>query len=178
MIAQGRRQPGGAAPNLNWMQADEIPLSAATPATGSATSYFLDRTQERWYRFPVGPGGTVHVEFTGPHGSVVSLHRDPTPFYNELIAPTKTAEVSAGSKDAAFLPSQSLPSQSLPSQSLERGFLPSAGAEVEARFERQPSDSFGAEQHRRIEQRLRAEGSLWTVRRGTRGFERRIRGEV
>jgi CSLREA domain-containing protein len=106
-------------PNLNWVQAQAI-----TP--GSQTHQFItDLYQEKWFKFPVQPGETVHVQLTSLPGSAVSLHRDPLPLYNGLIQPNNAAALSVAAADSAFLPSGSLPSGSLPSGSLPSGSLPS-----------------------------------------------------
>ena len=106
-------------PNLNWVQAQPV-------SSGSSTQqYITDRFQEKWFKFAVQPGSTVHVQLTGLPGSAVSLHRDPLPIYNALIQPNSAAALSAAAADTAFLPSGSLPSGSLPSGSLPSGSLPS-----------------------------------------------------
>ena len=106
-------------PNLNWAQAQTI-------SSGSQTQqYITDRFQEKWFKFPVGPGSQVQVTLSGSPGSAVSLHRDPYPIYNGLIVPGNAAVLAAEAADTAFLPSGSLPSGSLPSGSLPSGSLPS-----------------------------------------------------
>ncbi|HET6594678.1 MAG TPA: PxKF domain-containing protein [Anaerolineales bacterium] len=108
-----------ATPNLNWVQAQTV-------SDGSQTQQFItDIFQEKWFKFAVQPGSTVHVKLTSLPGSAVSLHRDPYPIYNSLIDPENAALLSAEASDAAFLPSGSLPSGSLPSGSLPSGSLPS-----------------------------------------------------
>jgi CSLREA domain-containing protein len=105
--------------NLNWVQAQTV-------SGASQTGQFItDRFQEKWFKFPVQPGSTVHVKLTSLPGSAVSLHRDPYPIYNSLILPQNAEVLSAQAADVAFLPSGSLPSGSLPSGSLPSGSLPS-----------------------------------------------------
>ena len=105
--------------NLNWVQAQTVSGSSQTQ------QYITDRFQEKWFKFPVGPGSVVNVTLTGLPGSAVSLHRDPYPVYNGLINPQNAAVLAAAAADTAFLPSGSLPSGSLPSGSLPSGSLPS-----------------------------------------------------
>ena len=105
--------------NLNWVQAQAV-------SSGSQTQQFItDIFQEKWFKIPVQPGSTIHVQLTSLPGSAVSLHRDPFPIYNALIDPQNAEVLSAEASDAAFLPSGSLPSGSLPSGSLPSGSLPS-----------------------------------------------------
>jgi predicted outer membrane repeat protein len=108
-----------ATPNLNWVQAQEVPTTSQTG------QFITDRFQEKWFKFPVQPGSTVSVKLTSLPGSAVSLHRDPYPIYNALTLPQNAPALSAQASDAAFLPSGSLPSGSLPSGSLPSGSLPS-----------------------------------------------------
>ena len=105
--------------NLNWYDAQLISGNSTTQ------QYMTDIFQEKWFKFPVQPGGTVKVTLTSLPGSAVSLHRDPNPIYNELINPQNGDLLSAEAADTAFLPSGSLPSGSLPSGSLPSGSLPS-----------------------------------------------------
>ena len=107
-----------ATPNLNWFDAQAF-------FGESQTQYMTDIFQEKWFKFPVQPGGKVTVTLTSLPGSAVSLHRDPNPIYNELINPQNGDLLSSQAQDAAFLPSGSLPSGSLPSGSLPSGSLPS-----------------------------------------------------
>lgn len=112
--------------NLTWLDALELGLDPVSAGSigDSAQQRILDRYQEKWFKFPVNPGDTVHVTLTGQPGSGITLHRDPTSFYNGLTNPPSAAVLSAAAADTAFLPSQSLPSQSLPSQSLPSQSLP------------------------------------------------------
>jgi CSLREA domain-containing protein len=105
--------------NLNWAQAQAVTGNSQTQ------QYITDRFQEKWFKFPVGPGSQVQVQLTGLPGSAVSLHVDPFPIYNGFINPGNAAVLAAEAADAAFLPSGSLPSGSLPSGSLPSGSLPS-----------------------------------------------------
>ena len=107
-----------ATPNLNWFDAQHF-------FGESQSQYMTDIFQEKWFKFPAQPGGTVTVTLTSLPGSAVSLHRDPNPIYNELINPENGDLLSSQAQDAAFLPSGSLPSGSLPSGSLPSGSLPS-----------------------------------------------------
>ena len=107
-----------ATPNLNWFDAQ--PFLGETQ-----TQYITDIFQEKWFKFPVQPGGTVTVTLTSLPGSAVSLHRDPNPIYESLTNPENGDLLSSQAQDAAFLPSGSLPSGSLPSGSLPSGSLPS-----------------------------------------------------
>lgn len=113
--------------NVNWQAAQSLALSEVGGDLVGATvqQRIMDRFQEKWFKFPVAPGDKVRIELTSLPGSAVSLHRDPLPFYNNLINPSSAAVLSAEVADVAFLPSQSLPSQSLPSQSLPSQSLPS-----------------------------------------------------
>jgi hypothetical protein len=103
--------------NLTW--------ATAAPIAGSASQYFTDRGQEKWFKFAVNPGDKVTVTLAGLPGSAVTLHRDPNPFYNGLTNPTSAAVLSAQAADSGFLPSGFLPSGFLPSGFLPSGFLPS-----------------------------------------------------
>ena len=105
--------------NLNWYDAQLISGNSTTQ------QYMTDIFQEKWFKFPVQPGGTVKITLTSLPGSAVSLHRDPNPIYNELVNPQNGDLLSAEAADPAFLPSGSLPSGSLPSGSLPSGSLPS-----------------------------------------------------
>jgi CSLREA domain-containing protein len=105
--------------NLNWVQAQQI-------SSGSSTQqYITDNYQEKWFKFAVHPGDTVHIELSDLAGSALSLHTDPNLIYNELINPDGATGLSAQAAGTAFLPSGSLPSGSLPSGSLPSGSLPS-----------------------------------------------------
>ncbi|MBX3010787.1 MAG: Ig-like domain repeat protein [Caldilineaceae bacterium] len=106
-----------ATPNLNWEAAFGL-------GGGTATQYITANYQEKWFKFPASPGAQVRVTLTSQPGSVVSLHRDPFFFYNELTVPTNAAALAAQAADTGFLPFQSLPFQSLPFQSLPFQSLP------------------------------------------------------
>ena len=113
--------------NVTWQAAQLLNLTevGAGLVGDTVQQRIMDRFQEKWFRFPVGPGDKVHIELTSVPGSAVSLHRDPLPFYNSLTNPQSVAVLSAAAADTGFLPSQYLPSQYLPSQYLPSQYLPS-----------------------------------------------------
>jgi CSLREA domain-containing protein len=116
-----------ATPNLNWFDAQALSfdIEQAASVHSQTQQYMTDIFQEKWFKFPATPGGTVTVTLTSLPGSAVSLHRDPNPIYEDLINPENGELLSSQAQDAAFLPSGSLPSGSLPSGSLPSGSLPS-----------------------------------------------------
>ena len=100
--------------NLTW------PAARTMSSNQTVEQYITDRGQEKWFKVAVNPGDKVKVEVTGQPGTAISLHRDPRPFYNNLVNPSSAAVLSAEAADSGFLPSGFLPSGFLPS-----GFLPS-----------------------------------------------------
>ncbi len=79
---------------------------------------------ERWYKFLVTPDSTVHVQYSGLPGAVLSLHSDLQSEYSALTNPRNAALQSAKDAASGFLPQSFLPQSFLPQSFLPQSFLP------------------------------------------------------
>ncbi|NTU86301.1 MAG: right-handed parallel beta-helix repeat-containing protein, partial [Chloroflexales bacterium] len=116
------------ATNDLWTNARAIDLVADGSVRAGTESQSINRDyQERWYRFPVGPGSRVTVTLSGQPGVGMTLHRDLTRVYSsylDLDQPLSAAAQSAQELPAGFLPAGFLPAGFLPAGFLPAGFLP------------------------------------------------------
>jgi predicted outer membrane repeat protein len=111
--------------NGTWVNAQTLNQTSPPYAVDqTVTQHIYSTGQERWYRFLVTPGSSVHVQYSGLPGAVVSLHSDLQSEYNAITNSQNTALSSANNAASGFLPQQFLPQQFLPQQFLPQQFLP------------------------------------------------------
>ena len=79
---------------------------------------------ERWYKFLVTPESSVHIQYSGVPGAVLSLHSDIQSVYNGLANPQSAVLQSAEDLSFGFLPQSFLPQSFLPQSFLPQSFLP------------------------------------------------------
>jgi len=107
--------------NSTWGAAQLLDLSSGS-AQMSQSIY--GAVHERWYKFLVTPGSSLHIQYTGLPGAVLSLHSDLQSEYNTLTNPQNAALESAENASSGFLPQSFLPQSFLPQSFLPQSFLP------------------------------------------------------
>ncbi|HMQ33724.1 MAG TPA: choice-of-anchor Q domain-containing protein, partial [Chloroflexaceae bacterium] len=110
----------------NALPIELLPTGAPGGAEGAASQSISRPYQERWYRFPVGPGGRVRVELAGAPGSILTLHRDLERVYGQLSRPQSAELLAADEQTTGFLPGAYLPGAYLPGAYLPGAYLPGA----------------------------------------------------
>ena len=111
--------------NGTWVNAQTLDQTSGSFAVNqTVTQHIYTTGQERWYRFLVTPGSSVHIQYSGLPGAVVSLHSDLQSEYNAITQSQSTTLASTQNASSGFLPQQFLPQQFLPQQFLPQQFLP------------------------------------------------------
>ena len=111
--------------NSTWAVAQTLSQTSSSYQVNQSVSQFIyGAVTERWYRFLVTPGSSVHVQYSGQPGAVLSLHSDMQSEYSALSNPTSAALESARNTSSGFLPQSFLPQSFLPQSFLPQSFLP------------------------------------------------------
>jgi hypothetical protein len=111
--------------NSTWAAAQLLNQTSGSYQVNQTVSQLINgAVTERWYKLAITPGSSVHVQYTGQPGAVLSLHSDMQSVYSAMANPSNSALVSASNTSSGFLPQSFLPQSFLPQSFLPQSFLP------------------------------------------------------